>query len=72
MGVQIFIYNGGEELITNDKIILALKEVVDPEIGLNVVDLNMIKKSLLKIKRSRSGLSLLLPFVRWQVLLLKK
>ncbi len=30
-------------MITNDKIMQALKEVVDPEIGLNVVDLNMIR-----------------------------
>ncbi len=34
---------GGKKLITNDKIMQALKEVVDPEIGLNVVDLNMIR-----------------------------
>ncbi len=30
-------------MITNDKIMQALKEVVDPEMGLNVVDLNMIR-----------------------------
>ncbi len=44
MGVQIFIYNRGNELIASNKIMQVLKEVVDPEIVLNVVDLNLIKK----------------------------
>ena len=30
-------------MITNDKVMQVLKEVVDPEIGLSVVDLNMIR-----------------------------
>ena len=34
--------SGCKNLITIDKVMQALREVVDPEIGLNVVDLNMI------------------------------
>ncbi len=62
MGVQIFIYNGGKELITNDKIMQALKEVVDPEIGLNVVDLNMIRKITIEDKKIEVRIVLTTPF----------
>ncbi len=38
-------------MITNDKIMQVLKEVIDPELGLNIVDLNMIKKITIEDKK---------------------
>jgi len=50
----------------------AVKEVVDPEIGLNVADLNMIKKVNIDDKKIEVRMVLTTPFVRWQVFLSKK
>lgn len=49
-----------------------LKEVADPEIGLNVVDLNMIKKVNIDDKKIEVRIVLTTPFVCWLVFLLKK
>ncbi len=62
MGVQIFIYNGGKRLITNDKVMQVLKGVIEPEIGLNVVDLNMIKKITIEDKKIEVRIVLTTPF----------
>ena len=42
------------KLIIIDKVIQAIKEVVDPEIGLNVADLNIIKKVNIDDKKLRA------------------
>lgn len=49
-------------MITNDKIMQALKEVVDPEIGLSVVDLNMIKEVNIGDKKIEIKMVLTTPF----------
>ncbi len=49
-------------MITNDKVVQALKKVVDPEIGLNVVDLNMIKKINIADKKIEVRMVLTTPF----------
>ncbi len=54
--------SGGKNLITIDKVMQALKEVVDPEIGLNVVDLNMIKKVNIDDKKIEVRMVLTTPF----------
>lgn len=54
--------NGGKNLITIDKVMQILKEVVDPEIGLNVVDLNMIKKVNIDDKKIEVRMVLTTPF----------
>ena len=38
-------------MITKEHVMQALKEVIDPEIGVNVVDLNMIKEVNITDKR---------------------
>lgn len=38
-------------MITKEQVMQALKEVIDPEIGSNVVDLNMIKEVNISDKR---------------------
>ncbi len=49
-------------MITIDKVMQTLKEVVDPEIGLNVVDLNMIKKVNINDKKIEVRMVLTTPF----------
>ncbi len=48
--------------VTKEKILEALKEVIDPEIGINVVDLNMIKD--IDINNKNIGIKMVLttPF----------
>ncbi len=54
--------SGGKNLITIDEVMQALKQVVDPEIGLNVVDLNMIKKVNIDDKKIEVRMVLTTPF----------
>ncbi len=49
-------------MITNDKIMQVLKEVIDPELGLNIVDLNMIKKITIEDKKIEVRIVLTTPF----------
>ncbi len=49
-------------MITIDKVMQTLKEAVDSEIGLNVVDLNMIKKVNINDKKIEVRMVLTTPF----------
>lgn len=49
-------------MITNDKVMQALKAVIDPEIGFNVVDLNMSKKVNIDDRRIEVRMVLTIPF----------
>lgn len=49
-------------MITKEKIIQALKEVIDPEIGISVVDLNMIKDVNISDKKVEVKMVLTAPF----------
>ena len=59
-------------MIIIDKVMQVIKEVVDPEKGLNVADLNMIKKVNMDDKKIDVRMVLTTPFVHWLVFLSKK
>ncbi|MDP3105100.1 MAG: iron-sulfur cluster assembly protein [Candidatus Methanoperedens sp.] len=59
-------------MIIIDKVMQAIKEVVDPEIGLNVADLNMIKKVNIDDKKIEVRMVLTAPFCPLAVFLVEE
>jgi metal-sulfur cluster biosynthetic enzyme len=48
-------------MITKEKIIQALKEVIDPEIGVNLVKMNLIKDVLIEGEKVKVKMTLTIP-----------
>jgi len=48
-------------MITKEKIIQALKEVIDPEIGVSLVEMNLIKDVLIEGEKVKVKMTLTIP-----------
>jgi metal-sulfur cluster biosynthetic enzyme len=48
-------------MITKEKIIQALKEVIDPEIGVSLVEMNLIKDVLIEGDKVKVKMTLTIP-----------
>jgi len=48
-------------MVTKEKIIKALKEVIDPEVGLSLVDMDLIKDVLIEGEEVKIKMTLTIP-----------
>ncbi|MGQ9694019.1 MAG: metal-sulfur cluster assembly factor [Thermodesulfobacteriota bacterium] len=48
-------------MVTKEKIIKALKEVIDPEVGINLVDMDLIKDVLIEGEEVKVKMTLTTP-----------